>query len=70
MQFIHWRSSHYAVTHVRNKNGNIQVRPPKVVKVIFHTIPYGTALKGKNSPPSGSKFFPSKRSSHFEKGRN
>ena len=34
----HWRSSHYAVTHVHNKNSNIQGRSSKVVKVIFHTI--------------------------------
>ena len=34
----HWPSSHYAVTHVRNKNSNIQGRSPNVVKVIFHTI--------------------------------
>ena len=33
----HWRSSQYAVTHVLNKNSNIQGRSPKVVKVIFHT---------------------------------
>ena len=26
------------VTHLRNKNSNIQGRPPNVVKVIFHTI--------------------------------
>ena len=35
---MHWRSSHYAVTHVHNKNSNIQGRLPNVVKVIFHTI--------------------------------
>ena len=34
----HWRSSHYAVTHIRNKNSNFQGRSPNVVKVIFHTI--------------------------------
>ena len=27
-----------AVTHVRNKNSNIQGRSPNVVKVFFHTI--------------------------------
>ena len=37
----HWRSSHYAVAHVRNKNSNIQGRSPNVVKVIFHTKRYG-----------------------------
>ena len=36
----HWRSSHYTVTHVRNKYSNIQGWSPKlnVIKVIFHTI--------------------------------
>ena len=34
---IHWRSSHYAGMHVRNKN-NVKGRSPYVVKVIFHTI--------------------------------
>ena len=34
----HGRSSHYAVTHMRNKNSNIQGRSPNVVKMIFHTI--------------------------------
>ena len=43
---VHWRSSHYAVTHVRNKN--IQGRSPNVVKVIFHAT--------RNC--SGSKLFP------------
>ena len=35
---VHWRSSHYAVTHMRNVNSNNQGRSPNVVKVIFHTI--------------------------------
>ena len=34
----HWRSSHCAVTHVCNKNSNIQGRSPNVVKVISHAI--------------------------------
>ena len=34
---IHWRSAPYAL-NVRNKNSNIQGKPPNVVKVIFHTI--------------------------------
>ena len=34
----HWRSSHYAVTHMCNKNSNIQGRSPNVVKVFFYTI--------------------------------
>ena len=34
----HWRSPHYAVTHVRNKYGNIQGRSPKMIKVIFNAI--------------------------------
>ena len=32
------RSYQYAVTHVRNKNSNIQERSPNVVKGIIHTI--------------------------------
>ena len=38
MHHTHWRSSHYAVTHVRNKNSNIHGRSHNVVKVIYHTI--------------------------------
>ena len=34
----HWCSFHYVVTHVRNKNSNIQGRSPIAVKVIVHTI--------------------------------
>ena len=56
----HWRSSHYAVTHMRNRNSNIDGRSPNVVKVIYHTI--------KNSLCERILSF--KRSSHFEKGRN
>ena len=41
---MHWRSSHYAVSHVRNKNNNSQGRSPNVAKVI--SMPLGTALKG------------------------
>ena len=45
---LHWRSSHYAVTHVRNKNSYIQGRSPNVVKSYF---PYHKELllKGANS---------------------
>ena len=53
---IHWRSSHYAVTYVCNKNSNIQGRAPNVVKVSFHTI-RNFSLR-KEFAPSGSKFFP------------
>ena len=35
---LHWRSSHYTVTHVHAKNSNIQGRSPDMVKVIFHTL--------------------------------
>ena len=36
---LHWRRSHNAFMHVRNKNGNIQGRSLNVpVKVIFPTI--------------------------------
>ena len=34
----HWRSSHYAVTHMRNKNSKIQGRSPYVAKMILHAI--------------------------------
>ena len=34
----HCHSSHYAVTHVHNKNSYIQGRSSYVVKVVFHTI--------------------------------
>ena len=51
----HWRSSHYAVTHVRNKNSNIQGRSPNVVSVIFHAI--------------RKQILSFKRRSHFEKGQ-
>ena len=51
-----WRSSHYEVRHMRNKNSSIQGRSPYVVKVIFHTI-RNCSLR-KDFAPSGSKFFP------------
>ena len=35
---FHWGSFHYAVTHLRNKDINIQGRSPNVVKEIIHTI--------------------------------
>ena len=53
---IHWRSSHYACTHVRNKNNNIQGRSPNVVKVIFHAT--RNCSNRKEFAPIGSKFFP------------
>ena len=43
------------ITHVGNKNSNIQGRSPNVVKVIFHTIRNGS-LRKEFAPP-GSKFF-------------
>ena len=52
----HWRSSHYAITNVRNKNSNIQGRSPNVVKVIFQTIRNCSIRK--EFAPSGSEFFP------------
>ena len=52
----HWRSSHYAVTHVRNKNSNIHGRSLNVVIVIFH--PKRNCSKRKELTPCGSKFFP------------
>ena len=35
---VHWHSSHYAFTHMPNKNSNIQGRSSYAVKVIFHAI--------------------------------
>ena len=52
----HWHSSYYAVTHLRNKNSNIQGRSPYVVKVIFHTIK--NCSYRKDFAPYESKFFP------------
>ena len=52
----HWRSSHYTVTHVRNKNSNIQGRSPNAIKVIYHTI--RNCSYRKEFAPSGNKFFP------------
>ena len=40
----HWRTSHYNITHMHNKNRNIQGRSPNVVKVIKFSIPKDTAL--------------------------
>ena len=47
----HWRSSHYAVTLVRNKYSNIQGRSPNVVSDL-HTISNCSYLfnRGGNSP--------------------
>ena len=53
---LHWRSSHFTLTHMLNKNSNIQGRSPIVVKVIFHTI--RNCSKRKEFAPTGSKFFP------------
>ena len=52
---LYWCSSHYAVTHMCNKNSIIQGRSPNVVKVIFHTI-RNCSLR-KECAPSGSKLF-------------
>ena len=52
----HWHSSHYVVTHVRNKNSKIQVGSTNVVNVIFHTIRNCSYMK--ELAPSGSKFSP------------
>ena len=51
---IHWHSSHYAVTHVRNKNSNIQGRLPNVVS----DFQYHKELILKERICSGSEFFP------------
>ena len=56
-----WHSSHYEVTHVLDKNSNIQGRSPNVAKVISMlketALNAITALKGKNSPPLGANSF-------------
>ena len=52
----HWRSPHYAVTHMLNKNSNIHGMSPNVVKVIYHTT--RDCSERKELAPSGSKFFP------------
>ena len=52
----HRRSSHYAITHVRNKDNNIQGRSPHLVKVIFHTI--RNCSQRKEFASSESKYFP------------
>ena len=76
---IHWRSSHYAVTHVHNKkNSHIQGRSPNVEKSDF---PYHKELPLKERISSlwkqiqrirslWDQILSFKRSSHFEKGRN
>ena len=38
----HWRSSHYAVIPVHNKNSNIQGRSPNVVKPALSALVYYT----------------------------
>ena len=69
----HWRSSHYAVMLMRNKNSNIQGRSTNVVKVIFHTIRNCSlkerirSLSGKNSLPEREQILSFNRSSHFKK---
>ena len=64
----HWRSSHYAVTHVHNKNSNIQERSPNVVK---SDIPYHKELLLKERIRFlWGQILSFKRSSHFEKGCN
>ena len=65
----HVRSFHCAVTHVRNKNGNIKGRSPYVVKVIFHTKRKVLLCKGKNSFPLRAISVLSEKF-HFKQGRN
>ena len=49
----HWRSSHYAVTHVREKNSNTQGRSPNFPLLKKKE----TAHKGTNSLPLGANSF-------------
>ena len=46
----HWCSSHYAVTHVRNKNSSIQGRSPNVVKAILQ-VRIERGDRGSGLPP-------------------
>ena len=63
--FSHWRSSHNAFTHVRNKNSNIQGRSPYV------DFPCHKELRLKERIRSLWEQIQSfKRISHYEKGRN
>ena len=66
MHYMHWSSFHYAHTHMRNKNSNIQGRSPNVVKVIFHK----ELLLKERISTLWEHILSCKRSSHFEKGRN
>ena len=65
---LHWRSSHYAVTHVRNKTSRILGRSPNVVKVSFRTI-RNCSLK-ERIRSLWEQILSFKRSSHFEKAHN
>ena len=58
--YLHMRSSHYTVTHMRDKIARLIVILLCEISV-FHTI--WTSLKGKNS-------LPPRTNPHFEKGRN
>ena len=63
----HWRSSHYAITHVHNKNSNIQGRSPNVVS----DFPYHKELLLKEEILSlWEQILSFKSSSNFEKGPN
>ena len=54
-----WCSSHYAVTHVRNKNSSIQGRSPNVVKAILQVrIERGNRGSGPPPPPPRKKLDP------------
>ena len=67
----HWRSSHYAVTHVRNErnvNSKIQGRSPNIVKLILNTIRNWSYRK--EFAPSKRKFFPLIEVPISKKGRN
>ena len=52
------RSFHYAVTHVRNENSNIQGMTPYAVKVSFHTIRNSSKRREFAPEFSGSEIFP------------
>ena len=63
----HWRSSHYAVKHVHNKNSNIQGRSP--IKCVSSDFPYYKELLIKERIRTLlEQILSLKRSSHFEEG--
>ena len=71
LTYMHWRSSHYAFTHVRKKI--VTFKGGHLMWISDFSYHMELILKGKNSLPLGSlweQILSFKRSSHFEKWRN